>query len=137
MDRVSPSTRSRNMSKIRSAGNKTTEKRLRAYLIRSRLSGWHIHGSDLIGRPDFIFPKQKVAVFVDGCFWHACPRCAAYPKNKPALLVSQISTKQKPGQESLSSAEKDRLECGQAVGTRNSRYTLESDYTSTAGPLRS
>jgi DNA mismatch endonuclease (patch repair protein) len=24
-------------------------------------------------RPDFVFPRRKVAVFVDGCFWHACP----------------------------------------------------------------
>lgn len=81
MDKISPSARSRNMSRIRSTGNMTTEKRLRAYLVRSRLSGWHIHGSNLIGRPDFVFHRQKVAVFVDGCFWHACPRCGHTPKS--------------------------------------------------------
>ncbi|WP_255988876.1 very short patch repair endonuclease [Chitinolyticbacter albus] len=29
--------------------------------------------SSLVGRPDFYFPKEKIAVFVDGCFWHGCP----------------------------------------------------------------
>ena len=32
-------------------------------------------------RPDFVFPKLKIAVFVDGCFWHACPKHATQPKN--------------------------------------------------------
>lgn len=40
-----------------------------------------MHSSGLIGRPDFVFPKQKVVVFVDGCFWHACPRCGHTPKS--------------------------------------------------------
>ena len=32
----------------------------------------------------FAFPKQKVAVFVDGCFWHGCPKCYTRPKtNRP------------------------------------------------------
>lgn len=31
-------------------------------------------------RPDFVFPKLKVAVFVDGCFWHACPKCYIRPR---------------------------------------------------------
>jgi DNA mismatch endonuclease (patch repair protein) len=35
----------------------------------------------LIGRPDFIFREEKVAVFVDGCFWHACPRCYRAPSS--------------------------------------------------------
>lgn len=29
--------------------------------------------NDILGRPDFVFPRQKIAVFVDGCFWHGCP----------------------------------------------------------------
>jgi DNA mismatch endonuclease (patch repair protein) len=31
-------------------------------------------------RPDFIFPRARVAVFVDGCFWHRCPRHGTLPK---------------------------------------------------------
>lgn len=32
------------------------------------------------GRPDLVFPSEKVAVFVDGCFWHSCPEHATIPK---------------------------------------------------------
>ena len=35
-------------------------------------------------RPDFVFPKSKVAVFVDGCFWHGCPKHATWPANRAA-----------------------------------------------------
>ncbi len=62
-------TRSELMSRIRSRGNKSTELRLMETLRSRRLKGWRRH-ADLPGRPDFVWPRQKVAVFVDGCFWH-------------------------------------------------------------------
>jgi DNA mismatch endonuclease (patch repair protein) len=34
-----------------------------------------MHDARLPGAPDFVFPRLRVAVFVDGCFWHGCPRC--------------------------------------------------------------
>jgi DNA mismatch endonuclease (patch repair protein) len=34
----------------------------------------------MLGRPDFVFPVERVAVFVDGCFWHGCPRCRNEPR---------------------------------------------------------
>jgi DNA mismatch endonuclease (patch repair protein) len=57
------------MSRVRSTGNLTTEKRLASLLRAADLAGWRRH-QPLHGRPDFIWPKVKVAVFVDGCFWH-------------------------------------------------------------------
>jgi DNA mismatch endonuclease, patch repair protein len=57
------------MSRVHSTGNKTTEKRLASLLRRTGLSGWRRH-QNLVGRPDFVWPKSKVAAFVDGCFWH-------------------------------------------------------------------
>jgi DNA mismatch endonuclease (patch repair protein) len=57
------------MSRVRSAGNKTTEKRLAKLLRAAVLTGWRAH-HHVVGRPDFAWPKFKVAVFVDGCFWH-------------------------------------------------------------------
>lgn len=57
------------MSRVRSTGNQTTEKRLGSLLRRARLAGWRRHKS-FPGRPDFAWPKAKLAVFVDGCFWH-------------------------------------------------------------------
>ena len=57
------------MSRVRSRGNETTEKRLASLLRRAGLIGWRRHRS-LPGRPDFVWPRLRVAVFVDGCFWH-------------------------------------------------------------------
>ena len=36
-------------------------------------------------RPDFVFPKLRVAVFVDGCFWHGCPKHETKPRNNAAF----------------------------------------------------
>lgn len=57
------------MSRVRSKGNQTTERRLASLLRKARLTGWRRH-QPLPGRPDFVWPNLKVAVFVDGCFWH-------------------------------------------------------------------
>ena len=62
-------TRSELMSRIRSAGNKTTELRLIRLLRSHHLVGWRRH-IKLPGKPDFVWPKARVAVFVHGCFWH-------------------------------------------------------------------
>ncbi len=61
--------RSELMSRVRSRGNETTERRLASLLRRAGLSGWRRH-QPLPGRPDFVWPRLSVAVFVDGCFWH-------------------------------------------------------------------
>lgn len=39
-----------------------------------------MHAQDLTGTPDFYFPLKGIAVFVDGCFWHGCPKCGHIPK---------------------------------------------------------
>jgi DNA mismatch endonuclease (patch repair protein) len=68
------------MARIRSKGNKETELRL-AYILReAALKGWR-RGHPLAGKPDFVFARQKVAIFVDGCFWHGCPNCYRAPKS--------------------------------------------------------
>ena len=61
--------RSELMSRVRSTGNQTTERQLAHLLRKTNMTGWRRH-QPLPGRPDFIWPKMKVAVFVDGCFWH-------------------------------------------------------------------
>jgi len=58
----------RNMSAIRSTGNET-EERLRRILHRRGLR-YRVQRRDLPGRPDFVFPSARVAVFVDGDYWH-------------------------------------------------------------------
>jgi DNA mismatch endonuclease (patch repair protein) len=80
------------MSRIRSKRNATTELKLLSLLRAARVSGWR-RNSRLPGKPDFIFPKDKLAVFVDGCFWHGhgCGRNLK-PKRNAALWLKKIST---------------------------------------------
>ena len=42
-------------------------------------------------RPDFVFPKLRLAVFVDGCFWHACPIHATKPRNNAAFWRKKLA----------------------------------------------
>lgn len=75
--------RSRIMAAIRGKGNITTERRMVRILRQNRLTGWR-RNSNLPGHPDFVFTGRRVAIFVDGCFWHGCPKCYREPRqNRP------------------------------------------------------
>ena len=65
--------RSEVMARVRSRGNAATELRLMAIFRSHGITGWR-RNRPVFGRPDFVFPTERVAVFVDGCFWHGCPR---------------------------------------------------------------
>lgn len=77
-DVFTKSKRSEVMSHIRSSGNKDTELALLHLLKNNGVTGWR-RGQSVSGRPDFVFRKARVAVFVDGCFWHGCPRHFSLP----------------------------------------------------------
>ena len=81
--------RSRTMSAIRSKHARTTERALRMALIRARIRGWQLH-ADLPGKPDIFFADQKIAVFVDGCFWHFCPKCGHIPRTRQAFWKAKL-----------------------------------------------
>jgi DNA mismatch endonuclease (patch repair protein) len=72
------------MSHVWGKGNQETEQALLALLRQNKITGWRRH-LPLPGNPDFAFPKQKVAVFVDGCFWPGCPKCYTRPKTNRAF----------------------------------------------------
>ena len=82
MDTVDKNTRSRMMSRVRSKGNKSTERRLRAALVKAAISGWRMHPQGILGTPDFFFPEFQFSIFVDGCFWHGCPMCGRRSKSR-------------------------------------------------------
>ena len=93
-DIYSRAERSALMAKVRGRGNVTTEQALAAVLRAEGWSGWRRHrsvrGRDAEGapfrvRPDFVFPRRRLAVFVDGCFWHGCPRHGTSPKGNAAF----------------------------------------------------
>jgi DNA mismatch endonuclease (patch repair protein) len=101
------------MSRIRSHGNENTELALVRIFRAQSITGWRrqveIRNLEcgtrnktaraakssfrtprsairvFAVRPDFVFPKLKVAVFVDGCFWHGCPRHGTKPRNNAAF----------------------------------------------------
>ena len=79
------------MSLIRSHGNRDTELRLIAIMRAHRITGWR-RNWPLFGKPDFAFPKLKLAVFVDGCFWHGCLLHATQPKTNATFWRKKIST---------------------------------------------
>lgn len=95
MDTLTREERSILMSKVRSTGNRSTERRLRLALVRRGISGWQMHPRLVTGQPDFWFPKRRVAVFVDGCFWHGCPRCLRLPKANRKYWRSKIDGNKK------------------------------------------
>lgn len=61
--------RSQIMQKVKSHGNKSTEMKLISVFSANGISGWR-RNYPVKGHPDFVFLKEKIAVFVDGCFWH-------------------------------------------------------------------
>lgn len=82
--------RSRNMRAIRSFGNRTTEKRLAALLRERGVRGWRRQPQRIVGKPDFIFKRKRVAIFVDGCFFHGCPRCGHIPRTNRTYWAAKI-----------------------------------------------
>ena len=85
--------RSEVMSRIRGRGNKDTELALMKLFRTHRVTGWR-RNQPVFGKPDFVFPKPRLAVFVDGCFWHACPKHTTKPKNNQAFWRRKFSANQ-------------------------------------------
>jgi DNA mismatch endonuclease (patch repair protein) len=107
--------RSEVMSRIRSRGNAATELALAKLLRRHKITGWrrqievrseksevrrkaartsHFTFRPFRVRPDFVFAKSRTAVFVDGCFWHGCPKHGTQPKGNAAFWRKKISRNQ-------------------------------------------
>jgi DNA mismatch endonuclease (patch repair protein) len=72
--------RSRNMAAIRSRDTKP-ELLLRAALRRAGLSGYRCHHPKLPGKPDIAFSRHRLAIFIDGAFWHGHPEHFTFGKN--------------------------------------------------------
>jgi len=74
-DVFSKKKRSAVMAAIKGRGNHSTELAVRGILKNLGITGWRANLASIPGEPDFAFPKIKLAVFVDGCFWHGCKTC--------------------------------------------------------------
>lgn len=89
-DVFSKAKRSEVMSRIRGGGNRDTELALIRILRANHISGWR-RNQRVFGSPDFVFPKRKVAVFVDGCFWHCCPKHCNFPVSNEQFWLRKLS----------------------------------------------
>ena len=93
MDKVSPEKRSEIMAKVRSKGNRSTELRLAEIFRAAGISGWR-RNVPLLGRPDFVFLKQRLVIFADGCFWHGCKKCCRLPQSNRQYWREKIEANQ-------------------------------------------
>ena len=78
------------MAAVRSSRNRSTERRLRALFVQSGIRGWTLDGLSLSGKPDFVFPNRQLVVFIDGCFWHGCPKCCRMPEENADYWRNKI-----------------------------------------------
>ena len=87
-DGRAPIPKDEKISRVMSANkgeNTTPEITMRKALRELGLVGYRLHWKKVSGKPDIAYPSKKIAIFVNGCFWHRCPYCKnPYPKtNRP------------------------------------------------------
>jgi len=78
------------MSRIRGHGNKDTELALAKLFRANGITGWRRHQLHF-GKPDFTFRQERVVVFVDGCFWHGCPKHSNLPVNNRPFWKKKLT----------------------------------------------
>ncbi|MDW8405516.1 very short patch repair endonuclease [Chloroflexus sp.] len=84
--------RSRIMASVKSSGNRSTEARFRNILSVAGISGWREQARDLTGKPDFVFDQERIAIFIDGCFWHGCPICYRRPQSSQEYWDQKVQS---------------------------------------------
>lgn len=91
VDSLTTAERSIQMSRVRAKGNRSTELSVAGCLARARISGWKRNPRNVFGKPDFLFRREAVALFVDGCFWHGCSKCNRnLPQNRREFWSRKI-----------------------------------------------
>lgn len=78
------------MKKVKSRDNKSTEMKLIAFFKEENITGWR-RTYKIKGKPDFVFQKQKIAIFCDGCFWHGHDCRNTKPKQNKDYWDKKIS----------------------------------------------
>jgi DNA mismatch endonuclease, patch repair protein len=89
-DVLTPEQRKHNMSRIR-AKNTGPEAKIRKLLSAKRIRGYRLH-YNLPGKPDIVFTKKKIAIFIDGCFWHKCPVDYQDPETRKEFWMKKIQS---------------------------------------------
>jgi DNA mismatch endonuclease (patch repair protein) len=82
--------RSQIMRQVKSSRNKSTEIKLIQLFKDQSINGWR-RNYKIFGKPDFIFPKVKIAIFIDGCFWHGHNCRNTKPKDNQEYWTQKIN----------------------------------------------
>jgi len=88
MDKQPKEQRSGCMSKIKGK-NTELEKLFWKSVAELKIKGYRRNTKN-IGKPDLYFSNHKIAVFIDGCFWHGCPRCYTSPATNRKFWADKI-----------------------------------------------
>lgn len=88
MDNLTSAQRKKCMSHIKRRDTKA-EVIFRKAIWNNGIKGYRID-VNLPGRPDIYFPRYKIAIFIDGCFWHKCPECFVEPKSNQEYWLPKI-----------------------------------------------
>jgi DNA mismatch endonuclease (patch repair protein) len=70
--------------------NTSAERALRDALWVAGLRGYRLHSENVPGTPDVLYGIERLAVFVDGCFWHGCPKCYREPKSRKEYWTMKV-----------------------------------------------
>lgn len=89
-DKLGKKERSDLMRKVKRSNTKP-EVRLRKALWASGLRGYRLDFKGAPGRPDVAYTKWRLAIFVDGCFWHGCPQCYRRPASNQEYWDAKIN----------------------------------------------
>ncbi len=92
-DKVSPEVRSRTMRAVKSKDSKM-EVKFRSVLWRGGLR-FYKNVKSLLGKPDIVFPRKKVVIFLDSCFWHGCPLHLRLPSSNVEYWQAKIERNKK------------------------------------------
>ncbi len=83
-----PLTKSQQMARVRPR-HTSPERRLRSALWQAGLR-YRLHARTPVGRPDLVFVGPRVAIFIDGCFWHGCPEHYSRPHTRPEFWADKL-----------------------------------------------
>lgn len=84
--------------------NTKPEVLFRKALWNSGVRGYRLHWKKAPGKPDIAFPGKKIAIFLNGCFWHRCPKCnLSLPKNNQDFWKNKFARNVERDQEKIAS----------------------------------
>ena len=106
-----PIPKSETTSKVMSANvpkDTKPELALRKSLRKIGISGYRLHWKKASGRPDIAYPGRKIAIFVNGCFWHRCPHCnLPLPKSNTEFWLKKFDKNKERDAKKIHDLEED------------------------------